>query len=152
MTVLFDPTASDSTRHHGNPVLECGGARMRAQCRHLATVVTVSGVIDGTNVDAVRDYSRRFILPDKPFILDLCGVDLLATQDSQFLYRIDEGCRTAGVEWALVPSPAVTRVLPVGDDDATLPVAASVHEALHYFADDISARRRLLLPLLGKTA
>jgi hypothetical protein len=28
----------------------------------------------------------------------------------------------------------------------------SVHEALHYFADATSARRRLLLPLLIKTA
>jgi hypothetical protein len=27
-----------------------------------------------------------------------------------------------------------------------------VHEALHYFADATSARRRLLLPLLTKTA
>jgi hypothetical protein len=46
----------------------------------------------------------------------------------------------------------VSRVLRILDEDTTFPVAASVHAALKSFADDISTRRRLLLPLLGQTA
>lgn len=131
---------------------DCGGARIGAQCRHLATVVTVSGAIDTTNVDPVTECCKRFILPDKALVLDLAAVDCLATQAIRFLYRIDDDCRAAGLEWALITSQAVTRVLLVTDDPARFPIVGSVHEALRYFADAASARRRQLLPLLTKTA
>jgi anti-anti-sigma regulatory factor len=115
-------------------------------------VVTISGEIDAMNVDRVSQYSRRFILPDKPLVVDLSRVGCLAAQGICLLDRIDGDCRTAGVEWALIPSPAVTRILRSTHREDDLPTADSVHEALHHFADAISARRRLLLPLLTKTA
>lgn len=152
MTVSIDSSASGCSPRRGLPVLECTGAQARAQYRHLATVVTVSGAIDLENIDHVGEYSRRFILPDKPFVLDLRGVEYFASHGVSFLHRIDEDCRVAGVDWALVVSPAVGEVLRIVNEEATFPAAASVHEALHHFADGISARRRLLLPLLGKTA
>jgi hypothetical protein len=40
----------------------------------------------------------------------------------------------------------------VTHEESSFPVFGSVHEALHHFADASSARRRLLLPLLTKTA
>jgi len=135
-----------------NSTFDCSGALVRAQCRHLATVVTVNGAIDAMNVDQVSEYCGRFVLPDKPIVLDLSGVECLAAQGIRFLYRIDDACRAAGVEWALIASPAVTRVLSITRDECAFPVAESVREALHCFADLISARRRLLLPLLTKTA
>jgi anti-anti-sigma factor len=115
-------------------------------------VVTVNGAIDLKNVDDVSRYSRRFILQEKPFVLDLRGVDFFASQSVTFLEQVDEDCRMAGLEWALVASPIVSRVLRIVNGENMFPVAASVHAALNSFADDISARRRLLLPLLSKTA
>jgi anti-anti-sigma factor len=146
MTISIDSAAS------GRSASECNGAQVRAQYRHLATVVTVSGAIDVENIDQVSRYSRRFIMQDKPFVLDLRGVEYFAAQSVTFLQQVDEDCRMAGLEWALVVSPMVRRVLRIIDEETTFPVAASVHAALHTFADDISARRRLLLPLLSKTA
>ncbi len=146
MTVSIDSAAS------GRPASDCNGARVRAQYRHLATVVSVSGAIDLKNVDQVSRYSRRFIMQDKPFVLDLRGVDYFSAQSMTFLQQVDEDCRMAGLEWALVASPMVSQVLRIVDEDATFPVAASVHSALQTFADEISARRLLLLPLLSKTA
>ncbi len=146
MTISIDSAAS------GRPAFVCDGAHVRAQYRHLATVVTVSGAIDFENVDQVSRYSRRFVLQDKPFVLDLRGVDHFAAQSLTLLQQIDEDCRMAGLEWALVASPTVSRVLRIANEDNTFVVAASVHEALQSFADGISARRRLLLPLLSKTA
>jgi anti-anti-sigma factor len=146
MTVSIDSAAS------GRPAFESGGAQIRAQYRHLATVVTVNGAIDLKNVDDVSRYSRRFILQEKPFVLDLRGVDFFASQSVTFLEQVDEDCRMAGLEWALVASPIVSRVLRIVNGENMFPVAASVHAALNSFADDISARRRLLLPLLSKTA
>lgn len=143
---------SHLTPRYGNPTFDCGGAQVRAQCRHLATVVTISGAIDAMNVDRVTEYSRHFVLPDKPIVLDLSEVDCLAAQGIRFLYRIDDACRAAGVEWALVAGPAVARVLSVAADESMFPIVDSVRDALHCFADVISARRRLMLSLLTKTA
>lgn len=152
MAKTMDTAASYLTPRYGNPTFDCSGAQVRAQCRHLATVVTVTGAVDTMNVERVTEYSRHFILPDKPIVLDMSGVECLAVEGVRFLYRIDEACRAAGIEWALVASPAVTRVVRIVSDESAFPVVDSVHEALHCFADMISARRRLLLPLLTKTA
>lgn len=146
MTISIDSAAS------GRPSFECNGARVRAQYRHLAIIVTVSGALDSENVDEISRYSRRFILQDKPFVLDLGDVDYFSAQSVTLLQQIDEDCRTAGLEWALVAGPLVSRVLRIVNDENAFPFEESVHAALHRFADDISARRRLLLPLLSKTA
>jgi anti-anti-sigma factor len=114
--------------------------------------VTISGAIDANNVDQVIEYAQRFNLPDKPFVLDLSGVDSFATQAVRLLYRVEDACNAAGLEWALIASQAVGLTLLVTGEDTSFPTAATVHEALHYFADANSARRRLLLPLLTKTA
>ena len=70
----------------------------------------------------------------------------------RLLYSLDAACSAAGVEWAVLPSAAVTRALLITHEDTSFPTVGSVHEALQYFADASSARRRLLLPLLTKTA
>jgi anti-anti-sigma factor len=144
-------TASLAPRHAQLP-FDCNGAAVRAQCRHLATVVTISGAIDASNVDQVIEYAQRFNLPDKPFVLDLSGLDSFAAQAVRLLHRVDDACGAAGLEWALIPSQAVSLTLLLTGEDTSFPTASTVHEALQYFADANTARRRLLLPLLTKTA
>jgi anti-anti-sigma factor len=131
----------------GITTFDCGGARIRAHCRHLATVVTVRGRIDAANVDRAREYLRRFILGDSPVVLDMSDVSPFAAAGISLLTTFDDDCRAAGVEWTLVPSPAVTDR--VGD---VFPVTPSVHEALRNLADAIASRRQLVLPLIKKTA
>jgi anti-anti-sigma regulatory factor len=152
MSDSINRAASYLAPRHAHLPFDCSGAAVRAQCRHLATVVTISGAVDATNVDQVSDYTKRFILPDKPFVLNLSGLDSFAVQSVRLLYHLDAACRAADVEWAVIPSDAVNLALLVTHEDANLPTLRSVHEALHYFADATSARRRLLLPLLTKTA
>jgi anti-anti-sigma regulatory factor len=144
-------TASLAPRYAQLP-FDCNGAAVRAQCRHLATVVTITGAIDASNVDQVIEYAQRFNLPDKPFVLDLSGLDSFATQAVRLLHRVDDAFSAAGLDWALIPSQAVSLTLLVTGEDTSFLTAATVHEALHYFADANVARRRLLLPLLTKTA
>jgi anti-anti-sigma regulatory factor len=133
---------------YGNPTFECAGAQIRGRCRQLATVVTVNGDIDSVNIDRVTEYTRRFILTEKPFVLDLSGVNSFSPQSVSLLYTLDEGCFNAGVEWSLIASQAVLDALRIGDR-ASFPMAPSVPEALHQFAETIDQRRRLL-PLLTK--
>ena len=64
---------------------------------------------------------------------------------------LDDLCDAAEVEWSLVTSQSVLRVLRLRGDQSTYPTADSVSEALHHFSDVMSERRRLL-PLLGKSA
>jgi anti-anti-sigma factor len=152
MTSTIAPSAAGVMPGYGNPTFNCGGAQIRAQSRHLATVVTISGEIDAINIERVSKYTRRFILVEKPIALDLSGVDSMGAQAISLLSELDEACRTAGVEWALIASYAVIQALRVGNEEDVFPTVDSIPEALHHFADVSLRRRRMLLSLLTKTA
>jgi len=126
----------------------CG---MRACARQLATVVTVDCDIDASNVDAVTQYVTRYVLAEKPFVLDLSAVNSMSPHGVSLLLALDDKCDDAGVEWELVANPIVMDAIADDIDIATLPVSASVARALAYFAD-MTRRRRRLLPALPKSA
>jgi anti-anti-sigma regulatory factor len=136
---------------YGNQAVDFDGAQMRAQCRQLATVVTVTGDLNDTNMDYVSAYARRFVLTEKPFVLDLTGVNSFTPECISLLYAIDENCHNAGVEWSVVARQPVHRTVRLFGEGETFPTVGSVAEALHEFAISIGERRRLL-PLLTKTA
>lgn len=140
-----------STFRYGNPAFDCDGAQIHAHCRQLATVVSVTGAIDARNLERITEFARRFVLGDKPFVLDLSGVYSLRGDCGSILDAVDERCAATNVEWALVASSEVVEALGVADQDAVT-ITSSVPLALHHFADEIGARRRLLLPMLGRTA
>ena len=115
---------------YGNPAVDYDGAHIRPHFRHGATVVSVSGRIDASNVDRVSDHARRFVMADKPFVLDLSGVTSFAPQAFRLLSAVDDKCLTVGVEWAMVAGDAVTRQLRARSDEALFPVVGSVAEAV----------------------
>ena len=92
---------------YGNQAVDCNGAQMRALCRQLATVVTVTGEIEECNLDRISAYARRFVLTEKPFVLDLTGVNSFSPECISLLHTIDENCELADVEWAVVASQQV---------------------------------------------
>jgi anti-anti-sigma factor len=143
--------ASDAAFHYGNPAFDCDGVRMRARCRQLATVVTVTGDIDAANAERVTEYAKRFVLAEKPFVLDLSGVSSFAAEALSIFYDLDAQCEQTGDEWSMVGSQPVLQALRASGSLDDMPVTASVPEALHHFSEGILARRRLL-PLLTKTA
>lgn len=149
MTITSNiPTAAHGFRYE-NPALICGGASMRAQCRQLATVVTVKGDVDRDNIDQIDTFASRFILAEKPIVLDLSGVNSIAPHCISFFYDVDDQCAALGVDWAVVINPVL--IAELGLQDAGVPITGSVPEALHHFAEGNLARRRLL-PLLTKSA
>jgi anti-anti-sigma regulatory factor len=136
---------------YGNPAYECGGAQVRACSRQLATVVTVTGDLDDANLDKVSQYTKRFVLREKPVVLDLSAVSSATPHIISLLSDIDDACVAAGVEWSLIASQPVNRAVHIFDDRIELPTMASVADALHHFAD-VTLERRRLLPLLTKSA
>jgi anti-anti-sigma factor len=151
MTNASSNSASDHGFRYGNPALECDHAQMSAVCRQLATVVSFSGELDHTNIGRVNQYATRYVLCEKPFVLDLSDVEEFADSAVALLYAVDDACYDAGVEWAVVASPAVLRTMDHYGDPAAFHTVGSVPEALHRFADATAARRRLL-PILTKSA
>ncbi len=133
-------------------IFDCGGARIRAHGRHLATVVTIQGEIDATNVEQVAQYLRRFLLGGGPVVLDLSEVRRFTGAGMSLLLTFDDDCGAAGAEWTLVVGPAVTELLNDARAEDAFPTARSVHEALRNLADAIVSRRQLVLPLIKKTA
>ncbi|MGI9123500.1 MAG: STAS domain-containing protein [Mycobacterium sp.] len=140
------------TSRYGEPTSDFGGAVVRAHRRHGATVVTVSGRVDARNAARVSAYVTRFVLPDTPFVLDLGGVTAFTPKASALLDATAQRCAATGVGWALVPGAAVARRLRGRADLAALPLIETVLEAEHEFDDAVLKRRRMLLPLLRKTA
>lgn len=136
---------------YGNPAFDCGGVQIRAHCRQLATVVSVRGDVDETNSERVLAYMRRFILAEKPFILDLSTVGTFAPHCVSLLHDLNDDCTRTGVDWTVIPNASVQLALRISGDSETFFVAASIPEALHRFADTMDARRQLL-PLLTKSA
>jgi anti-anti-sigma factor len=145
-------TMTDVATRRGNGTFDCGGAQIRAHCRHLATVVTIRGEIDAVNVDQVSEYIRRFVHGSNPVVLDLGDLSHFAAAGISLLHELDEDCRAAGVEWTLVACPAVSELLGDGYGEDVFPFTRSVREALHNLADAIVSRRQLVLPLIKKTA
>lgn len=150
MTLAIHAVQSGTAPCYGNPAIPCGGAELTAQSRHLATLLTISGDVDGANVESLLARSRCLVFSDTGFVLDLSGVSSFAAEGTHLIARIDDACRAAGIEWALVASRAVADRL--ATTDALYPLAASVPDALHRFADRIFDRRNRLLPFLTKSA
>lgn len=150
MTTPNADSARRLTHRYGNPIVECDGAHMRVQCRQLATVVTIAGDIDTINIDRVAKYAARYVLTEKPFVLDLSEVHIFAPEAVALLWAVEQACAAAGVEWCLVASDSVDVVLQAQGEPA-FATAYSVPEALNYFLEGMLARRRLL-PMLHKTA
>lgn len=136
---------------YGNPAFDCNGAQIRACSRQLATVVTVTGDLNDTNLDQVSQHAKRFVLREKPVVLDLSAVGSATPHIISLLSDIDDACVAAGVEWSLIASQPVNRAVHIFDDRIELPTMASVADALHHFAD-VTLERRRLLPLLTKSA
>lgn len=140
------------TSRYGNPAEDHRGARMRAQQRHGCTVVSVSGRLDGDNVGDVIAYTLRRTAGGGPVVLDLGGVTAATPNCVRLLRAVDEHCTARGTDWALVAGDAVRRRLGGRDGWLELPLVDSVAHAEHVFDAAVSARRRALLPLLGRTA
>lgn len=124
------PPAQRFTSHGGNSTVYCNGAVMRAYCRNEITVVHITGEIDATNVDRLYDYTHRFASAAQALIINLSEVDFLCARGIFVLHAVGNNCRTEGRTWVIVTSPAVDRLLSIGDPNHTLPTTGSERRAV----------------------
>jgi anti-anti-sigma factor len=104
-------------------------------------VITANGELDASNAQELVDYALRDADRTQRLALDLTGVEFFGTAGFSALHTLNVRCAGAGVEWVLVPSTAVRRLLRICDPDSTLPFAATMSAALSKLQAD---QRRLL--------
>jgi anti-anti-sigma factor len=127
-------------------------AQFTARVESAGTVIGVDGELDAANADQLAAYVQRSIRHPRRVILDLRRLEFIGTAGFSALHRINVVCSATQASWAMVPSPAVSRLLRVCDPDGTLPVTTPVVEPL-LESDGIDGeepRRRPLLQLVSQ--
>jgi anti-anti-sigma factor len=115
--------------------MECGGAQLRVYSRKVATVVAISGDVDGTNIDRVQAHIRGLICEAQALVLDLSAVECLGVAGLRALSALGDQCEKAGVKLAVVADRFASLTLRADDRANMLPVCGSLAEALELVAN-----------------
>lgn len=90
-------------------------------------IVRAPSELDAANAHAFVDHALRH--PCAALVIDLSGAEFFGTAAFSAMLTLNVRCAGAGIDWMLVPSAAVRRLLAICDPDATLPTAATVDAA-----------------------
>jgi anti-anti-sigma factor len=93
-------------------------------------VISARGDIDAVNAADFADYAARHIPKAERVAIDLSEIDFFGTAGFYALTDIEVHCSAADVDWVVVPSKAVNRLLRVCDPDSALRTCYSVAAAL----------------------
>ncbi len=92
------------------------------------TVVTAHGELDAVNAQPLADFALQ--RANRALVLDLCDVEFFGTAGFSALHTLNVRCAAADIDWVIVPSAAVNRLLRVCDPDGTLPQAETIDAAV----------------------
>ncbi|MEC4764382.1 STAS domain-containing protein [Mycobacterium sherrisii] len=129
----------------------CRTAQFSASRTDAGTVITVDGELDAANSDQLVVYVERNARRAMRLVLDLRRLEFIGTAGFSALHRINVVCSAAQLNWAMVPSAAVERLLRVCAPDGILPVTTPSDEPLLKGAVTAGgSRTRPLLQLVTK--
>jgi anti-anti-sigma factor len=94
------------------------------------TAVAAVGEIDAVNGRALGRYVERHTGVSKQLVLDLRAVDFVGTQAFTALYYISVHCSRTDVDWVILGSRPVRRLLEICDPEGELPLANDVLSGL----------------------
>jgi anti-anti-sigma factor len=120
-------------RRHTSPddMRRCGRATFAVRplsANRLA--VAVIGEIDAVNGRELGRYVERHTGISKQMVLDLRAVNFFGTHGFTALYYISVHCARADVDWAILASAPVRRLLSICDPEGELPVADDLPSGL----------------------
>lgn len=87
------------------------------------TVVAAVGDLDAVNARALGRYVERHLRFSKQLVLDLRAVDFAGSLAFTALYYISVHCSRGDVDWIVLGSHPVRRLLSICDPDGELPLA-----------------------------
>src|SRR5206468_9236661 len=92
--------------------------------------VAVLGEIDAVNGRALGRFVGRHTRVSGQLVLDLRGVDFCGTEAFTALYYISVHCARRDVDWMIVASHSVRRLLSICDPEGELPLVDNLASAL----------------------
>ena len=123
---------------------ECGRAQFTVRDPSTPRVqIAVCGEIDAVNGRALGYYIERHTGTSRQLILDLRPVDYFGSQGFTALYYASVHCARSDVDWIIVSSPPVQRVLRICDPDGELPVVQDMAAAAQRLDRLAVSHRRL---------
>ncbi len=129
--VAVDTHGSHSRTPASTSEERCGSATFAArQCSANRIAIAVLGDVDAVNGRELGRFVQRHTRVSKQLVLDLRAVDFFGTQGFTALYYISVHCARSDVDWAIIGSPAVRRLLSVCDPEGELPLADDLATAL----------------------
>jgi anti-anti-sigma factor len=118
----------------GKHLIDCDGAWLCPYFEGGATIVQIGGEIDAINADRLSENVFCYAATASALVVNTTAVDFCSVKGLRDLMALDKHCHDSGIEWALIPGPAVHRLLKVSGVNSTLPVADSVSTALQSLA------------------
>jgi anti-anti-sigma factor len=125
--------------------LDSDGVRFSTYTENSATVVVATGEIDASNIDRLTHCLKTALRARRPLVLDLSKLGFFGAQGVPALLLLGEECARIGVDWAVVASQPIVRLLRIGDREHRVPTVTSVPEALQSLTNPSPARRLLRL-------
>lgn len=111
-------------------------ARFCAQWLWPATsVISVEGELDASNSAELTECGIRNSRPRGQLVLDLSAVEFFGVGCFACLHTLNVRCAGEGIDWVLIPSAAVSRVLQICDPVGALPVSNELPAALSMLRD-----------------
>lgn len=124
-----------TTANHAKRVVPTAGDRTRAQfCTQwlwpATSVISVRGELDASNATDLTEWGIRHSRPRGQLVLDLSAVEFFGTGCFACLHTLNVRCACENIDWVLIPSTAVSRVLGICDPACALPVSNELPAAL----------------------
>lgn len=94
------------------------------------SVISVQGELDASNATELTDCGIRNSRPRGQLVLDLSAVEFFGAGCFACLHTLNVRCAGEGIDWVLIPSAAVARVLGICDPACALPVSNELPAAL----------------------
>lgn len=111
-------------------------ARFCAQWLWPATaVISVHGELDASNAAELTEWGIRHSRPSGQLVLDLGSVPFFGACCFACLHTLNVRFAGENIDWTLIPSPAVSRVLGICDPVKALPVSVDLPAALSTLRD-----------------
>ncbi|WP_066903571.1 STAS domain-containing protein [Mycolicibacterium houstonense] len=94
------------------------------------SVISVHGELDASNAAELTECGLRNTRPSGQLVLDMRSVEFFGACCFACLHTINVQCAGENIDWVLIPSPAVNRVLRICDPERVLPTSTGLPSAL----------------------
>lgn len=113
----------------------------RALKLSAATVLmTGLGAVDAAGVKQLAERIDRNLRGYRQLVLDLSRIEHVSPEGYALLDHVNIRCARTGVDWVLVPGPAVDRLLHLCDPAAAIPIAPNIVSAVATLARNHTGR------------